>query len=408
MEGRRDDMIGRLRTPYAKATALAVGLLLIATGCASNAPQDTFKPAGPEAKQIDTLARPVFAIAILVGILVMIASLYVVTKYRKRADDDGDEFPEQVHGNFKAEITWTIIPLLILIGVAVPTVFTVFDLAKKPPADALTVEVYGQQWWWEYRYNFDVDGDGEVDEIITANDLVVPTDRPIDLRIQSRDVIHSWWAPALNGKKDAVPGRVHPLSIEVPEAKEYIGQCTEYCGLSHAEMRIKVVGMSPDDFQAWAENQIQPFEAPIGEAATAGWSTFASQCTSCHRITGMTDPSDPESGKLFEYPPVVNQVAGEVPNLTKLMTRTTFAGAKFDLRLDTEACRALGENWASTADGLKDCFNREAFEAWLRNPPAEKAMHPGEAPSPESRGMNNFNLTEDQIDELVAFFITLQ
>ena len=401
-------MTGRARTSFAKATALAAGLMLLTAGCASNAPQDTFKPVGPQAKQIDDLARPVFIIAIVVGILVMIASLYVVTKFRKRKDDDGDEFPKQIHGNFKAEITWTILPLIILIGVAVPTVFTVFDLAKKPPADALTVEVYGQQWWWEYRYNFDVDGDGEVDEIITANDLVIPTDRTIALRIKSRDVIHSWWAPALNGKKDAVPGRVHPLTIEAPEAKEYIGQCTEYCGLSHAEMRIKVVAMSPEDFQAWAENQIEPFEAPIGEAANAGWSTFASQCTSCHRITGMTDPADPESGEIFEYPPVVNQVAGEVPNLTKLMTRTTFAGAKFDLRLDTEECEALGESWASTDEGIKKCFNREQFEAWLRNAPAEKAMAAGEVPTPHSRGMNNFNLTEDQIDDLVAFFITLQ
>ncbi len=401
-------MTGRARTSFAKATLLATGLMLFAVGCADNAPQDTFQAQGPQAKQIDDLARPVFATAILVGILVMAASLYVVTKYRKRADDDGDEFPKQIHGNFKAEITWTIIPLVILIGVAVPTVFTVFDLAKKPSAEALTVEVYGQQWWWEYRYNFDVDGDGQIDEIITANDLVIPTNRPIALRIKSRDVIHSWWSPALNGKKDAVPGRVHPLTIEAPEAKEYIGQCTEFCGLSHAEMRIKVVGMSPDDFQAWAEKQIKPFEAPIGEGAQAGWSTLASQCTSCHRITGMTDPSDPTSKKLFEYPPVVNQVSGEVPNLTKFMSRSTFAGAKFDLRLPTKECKALGENWAATDQGIKTCLNREQLEAWLRNAPAEKAMKPGDAPSPHSRGMNNFNLTEDQIDDLVAFLITLQ
>jgi cytochrome c oxidase subunit 2 len=404
-------MTGRARTSFAKASALAIGLVLFAAGCASNAPQDTFKPEGPQAKQIDDLAMPVFAIAVFVGIAVMVITLFVVRKFRMRKDDDGTEFPAQVHGNFKAEIAWTIAPAVLLACVAVPTVFTVFDLAKKPTDNPLVVEVYGQQWWWEYRYNFDVNGDGKItkdEQIITANDLVVPTNRPIALRIKSRDVIHSWWAPALNGKKDAVPGRVHPLTIEAPEAKEYIGQCTEFCGLSHAEMRIKVVGMSPNDFQAWAEKQIVPFKAPEGEAANAGWSTFASQCTSCHRITGMTDPSDPESGKDFVYPEVVNQVAGEVPNLTKLMTRTTFAGAKFDLRLDTKECQALGENWAATDKGLKDCFNREQFEAWLRNAPAEKAMHAGEAPSPESRGMNNFNLTEDQIDDLVAFFITLQ
>ena len=399
-------MTRRARAPFAKLGLLVAGLLIFTVGCASNAPQDTFKPEGPEAFQIFHLAVPVFLIAGVVFVLVEFGALFVAWKFRKRKDDTGDEFPAQVHGNFKAEITWTIVPLLILVCVAVPTVFTVFDLAKKPSAEALTVEVYGQQWWWEYRYNFDVDGDGKVDQIITANDLVIPTNRQIALRIKSRDVIHSWWAPALNGKKDAVPGRVHPLTIEAPEAKEYIGQCTEFCGLSHAEMRIKVVGMEPADFQAWAEKQIVPFKAPTEEAAVAGWTTFASQCTSCHRITGMTDPSDPT--KEYEYPPVVNQVAGEVPNLTKLMTRTTFAGAKFDLRLPTKACKALGENWAATPKGIEQCLNREQLERWLRNAPAEKAMYPGDAPSPMSRGMNNFNLSEDQIDDLVAFLITLQ
>lgn len=399
-------MTRRARAPFAKVVPLAVALVVFAVGCASNAPQTTLKPQGPQAKSIAHLATPVFIIAGIVGFLVMTGTLLIIIRFRKRSDDDGTEFPDQIHGNFKAEIAWTILPALILACVAVPTVFTVFDLAKKPSADALVVEVTGQQWWWSYQYNFDVDHDGKVDHITTANDLVIPANRPIALRIKSNDVIHSWWAPSLNGKKDAVPGRVHPLTIEAPKAKEYIGQCTEFCGLSHAEMRIKVVALSPDDFQAWAEKQIKPFVAPTDPAAVAGWTTFASQCTSCHRINGMTDPSKPT--KTFVYPPVVNQVAGVVPNLTKLMTRSTFAGAKFDLRLPTPECKALGEDWAATPKGIKDCLNREQLEAWLRNAPAEKAMYPGDAPSPMSRGMNNFNLSEDQIDDLVAFLITLQ
>ena len=401
-------MTGRARSPFAKAAALATMLVIFGAGCASHAPQTSLKPVGPQAWSIYHLVVPVFIIAGIVFVLVLGGALFIAIKFRKRKDDDGTEFPKQIHGNFKAEIAWTILPLLILIGVAVPTVFTVFDLAKKPPANALVVEVYGQQWWWEYRYNFDVDGDGKVDRIITANDLVIPTNRPIALRIKSRDVIHSWWAPALNGKKDAVPGRVHPLTIEAPKAREYIGQCTEFCGLSHAEMRIKVVAMSPEHFQAWATQQIQPFQPPKGAAAITGWNTFASQCTSCHRITGMTNPATPKSPKLFKYPPVVNQVSGEVPNLTKFMTRSMFAGGKFDLRLPTPACKAYGENWASTRAKIAQCLNREQLEAWLRNAPAEKYMYPGPVPSPSSRGMPNFHLSEDQIDNLVAFLITLQ
>src|SRR5699024_8364121 len=144
------------------------------------------------------------------------------------------------------------------------------------------------------------------------------------LTITSRDVIHSWWAPKLNGKKDAVPGRKHPLTLVADKTGEYIGQCTEFCGLSHAEMRVKVVALSPDDFEAWATAQQKDFAAPdAGETdAIEGWKTFAGSCTSCHRIQGMTDPgavtgdaSPVTSTKEFKYPDVVNQVAGQVPDL---------------------------------------------------------------------------------------------
>jgi cytochrome c oxidase subunit 2 len=406
MEGRGENMTGRARSPFAKVAVLATSLLLFAAGCASDAPQDTLKPQGPEAQTIHNLVLPVFAIAGVVFVLVMGGALYVVMRFRKRDEDGDDEFPEQVHGNFRLEIGWTIVPAVVMLVVAVLTVSTIFDLARKPAPEALTVEVIGQQWWWEYRYEFDVDGDGEDEEIITANDMVIPAGREIALRIKSNDVIHSWWAPALNGKKDAVPGRVHPLNLEADDPGEYIGQCTEFCGLSHAEMRVKVIALSEEDFQDWAEQQIVPFDGPVTGAANDGWVAFASQCTSCHVITGMTDPDD--KTQIYEYPEVINQVAGNAPNLTKFMTRTTFAGAKFDLRRDTESCRALGVEWAATPEGIDQCLNKDDLEAWLRNSPAEKAMYAGEAPSPESRGMPNFNLTEDQIDDLVAFLITLQ
>jgi cytochrome c oxidase subunit 2 len=399
-------MTGRAR-PIAKASALAAGLLVFLAGCASDAPQDTLVPKGPEAQTIHNLVVPVFAIAGIVFVAVIGGALYVVMKFRDRGED-AEEFPEQVHGNFKLEIGWTIAPAALLSIVAVFTVATIFDLARKPEPEALTVEVIGHQWWWEYRYSFDVDGDGEADEIITANDMVIPTDREIALRIKSNDVIHSWWAPSLNGKKDAVPGRVHPLIISAPDAGEYLGQCTEFCGLSHAEMRIKVIALEPDDFQAWAEKQIEPWEAPTDEAGVRGWTAFANQCTTCHKVQGMADPSDETGATEFEYPAVVNQVAGNAPDLTTFMTRTTYAGAKFDLRLPTPECEALGVDWAATSEGIEQCLNRVELEAWLRNAPAEKAMYAGEAPSPESRGMPNFNLTEDQIDDLVAFLITLQ
>lgn len=383
---------------------LLIGVVLFAASCAADAPQTSLKPKGSEAEKINNLINPVFAIAGVVFVLILGGAVFVGWKFRARDDTDYEEFPEQVHGNFKLEIGWTIVPALVLLVVGVFTVVNIFDLAKEPADDALRVEVIGQQWWWEYRY--DLNGDGTFDEIITANDLVVPADEDISLSIKSRDVIHSWWAPALNGKKDAVPGRTHPLTIHADKPGEYIGQCTEFCGLSHAEMRIKVVALEADEFQQWTEMEQKPFVEPTGEAAQRGWAAFAGQCTSCHRLTGMTDPAEP--GKVFEYPDEVNQVAGAVPNLAHFMTRSTFAGAKFDLRKPTDACEKRGPTWAQTQEGLDECFNRNALEAWLANPPGQKAMMPGEVPAPDSRGMPNFNLTPDQVDDLVEFLTTLK
>jgi cytochrome c oxidase subunit 2 len=421
-------MNGRARARITKMSAMALGLAVLASGCAKHAPQTMLKPKGPKAGTINDLINPVFMIAGVVFVLVLGGTLFVMFKFRARDEADYDEFPEQVHGNFKWEISWTILPALILVGVAFPTVFTILDLGKKPANDVMRVEVIGQQWWWEYRY--DTNGDGKFDDIVTANDLVIPAGQDIALRITSRDVIHSWWAPALNGKKDAVPGRIHPLEINADKPGEYIGQCTEFCGLSHAEMRIKVVALGKSDFDAWEKHQLEKFENPTNSVAQAGWTTFAGQCTSCHRINGMTDPSSSpddvaSASKAFTYPApnpnalkvdgrtnlesgAKNQVSGAAPNLTHLMSRTMFAGGKFNLRKDTDACRKLGEDWAQTRSGIKKCLNRKDLEAWLRNAPMQKSMKAGLAMTPESRGMPNFNLTEAQIDQLVAFLSTLK
>ena len=403
-------MMGRMTDRTLKLVPALVGVVLLATACASDAPQTTLKPKGPKAESINTLINPIFAIAAVVFVLILGGALFVALKFRARDDTDYDDFPEQVHGNFRLEIGWTILPALVLLVVGVATVVGVFDLARKPGPEALKVEVIGQQWWWEYRY--DLDDDGIYEEIVTANDMVIPAGREISLQITSRDVIHSFWAPALNGKKDAVPGRRHPLTMEADEPGEYIGQCTEYCGLSHAEMRIKVVALTPDEFATWAEGQQAPFENPTETDAQAGWSAFAGQCTTCHRIRGMTDPAsgdDPSSAdEPFEYDESVDQVSGAAPDLTHFMSRTTFAGAKFDLRKPTEECVALGEDWASTDEGVERCLNRTVLEAWLSNPPGEKAMAAGDAATTNSRGMPNLNLSEDQIDDLVAFLITLK
>lgn len=370
-------------------TALLVPLGLLLASCADKAPLDTLDPKGPEARTIDKLVDPVFLIAGVVFVAVQVGVLVLVWKYRKRPDDDGS-LPPQVHGNTKLELGWTILPAILLAGVGGASVLTLLDLDDRP-ADAQEVTVVGQQWWWEYRY--DVDGDGE-DDIVTANDLVIPAGEPITLAITSRDVIHSFWIPSLNGKRDAVPGRVHPLLIEADEPGVYRGQCTEFCGLSHAYMRMRVVALSPEDYAEWEATQQEGAAVPAGALAKAGMEAFRTTCSGCHLIRGeggneaFREENGIEGAEL---------VAGAAPDLTHFASRGVFAGAIFDLWRDEDG------NGEVDIDERGKTLNVADLEAWLRNPPEEKPMYPE-----GSRGMPNLNLQEETIDALVAYLETLE
>ena len=222
-------------------------------------PLTTLVPKGKYAQDIQNLIIPVFAIAGIVFVGVMVAVLVISWKFREKDSDDPDEFPEQVHGRTVLEIGWTILPALILAGVAVGTVITILELNKKPE-DAIQVEVTGQQWWWQYKY--DVNNDGNFDgpeDITTATELVIPAGREIALTTASNDVIHSFWIPGLNGKKDAVPGITSPLNMQADDPGIYRGQCTEFCGLSHANMRMLVRALPTDEYDRWVE---QPARGP--------------------------------------------------------------------------------------------------------------------------------------------------
>lgn len=402
----------------------ALAVVAFVGACASNAPQDTLEPEGRYAKDIDRLIDPIFVVAGVVFVVVLGGALLISLKFRARNDDHFDDMPAQIHGHNALEIGWTILPAVVLGLIGVASVAAIFNLAEEPPEDAVKVQVVGNQWWWEYRY--DIDGNGSYSDpvdVVTANDLVIPTGEQVGLEITSRDVIHSFWAPKLNGKRDAVPNRTHPWNLEADEPGEYIGQCTEYCGLSHAEMRIKVVALDRADYDEWIAEQQRdaaPYADEGDESLEAlGYQVFTQQlCASCHQIDGVNDDkfSDedlPEfSMAIMGGPGTITdpslQASRHAPNLTHLMSRTTFAGAKFDLRKDTEECRALGLDWADDPDDRESCLNRQALEDWLRNPPAEKAMQAEEVPgrSPR-RGMPALDLTEVQIDQLVAYLMTL-
>ena len=378
---------------------------LFLAGCAKNAPQDTWQPKGDNAQKIDDLQKPVFAIAGVVGIIVLSAVLFIIFKYKDR----GQPIPHQSHGRPVLEITMTIIPALILTGVGVFTARTIFDLAKTSDTEMI-INVTGQQWWWEYDYPVQ---EGIEAPIITSGQLVFPVGTNVLLRETSRDVIHSYWIPSLNGKRDAVPGRVHTLRLQADKPGIYAGQCTEFCGLSHANMRMEAVALSKEDFAKWVEGQLATYKSPTDELAQAGEAVFIAQCSRCHQINGIKNAQ----GDPIVSAPDENVLAGAAPNLSHLMSRNTFAGASWDLLNDS--CRDNVWNSSSEEFGAKylagvsaDCLNVADLRDWLRNAPAKKPMYadPTKLASTGglTRGMPNLNLKEEDIDKLIAFLLTLK
>lgn len=332
-------------------------------------PLETFSPVGPDAESIDDLSKLVFGIAGIVFVLVMGAIVFVIAKFRDKGD--GDELPYQLHGNTKLELGWTILPAVILIGLAIPTVQTIFEI-EETDDDALAVEVWGQQWWWEFRYP---DAIAEGRDVVTAGELVIPVGREVTIALGSRDVIHSFWVPQLAGKRDAVPGRTHQVNLQADQPGVYSGICQEFCGLSHANMRFFVRALEQADYEAWLANQARDaVEPPAGSLAEEGKAVYSQLCTGCHQINGVNEV---DSG-------AVPLVAGAAPNLTHFADRNYYAGALFKLRDD---------------DGS---LNEAQLRAWLRNPPAEKPMYPE-----GNRGMPNLGLSEAQIEALVAYLTSL-
>ncbi|MCU1395751.1 MAG: cytochrome c oxidase subunit [Ilumatobacteraceae bacterium] len=381
----------------------AVAALTFLSSCAKNAPQDTFQPKGDNSRNIDNLQRTPFYIAGVVFVIVFSFVLFCVIKFKDR----GQKIPKQTHGKPALEIFLTIVPALILIGVGIPTIRTVFMLAKTSDTQCV-INVTGQQWWWEYDYPVQAGCGGITAPIVTSGEIVFPAKMNVLLKITSRDVIHSFWIPSLNGKRDAVPGRVQTLRMEADHPGIYAGQCTEFCGLSHAYMRMDAVALDTAGFEAWKTNQLAPYTSPTDAAGKAGESTFLTQCSRCHQVNGIVNANgDPVISRPDQY-----VYSGAAPNLTNLMTRFDFAGASFDLI--TQDCR--DKLWsAKPADfsalylqGVTPaCFDPVNLREWLRNAPAKKPMYADPAKlgptDGKTRGMPNLNLTEDQIDQIISY-----
>ena len=337
--------------------------------CAPEAPQDYINdPAGDVAQKADRLWDLTFWIATVVFFLVEGLLVFTIIRFRHKPGREARQF----HGNTKVEVILTAIPALILAGIAVPTIRTITDLSARPE-DRMNIEVVAHRFWWEYRY---------LDEgFVTANEMHIPADQDVfvtlegattDLVTGDNEVIHSFWSPKLAGKQDIIPGRTTTMRLHADEPGTYPGQCTEFCGLGHAYMRLQVIADSPEDFETWVENQKSAAEEPAAGDAAEGARLFAegaenggfangNACSTCHAVeTTLAEDGGPPQ-----------PAAG--PNLTHFASRETFAGAIF-------------EN------------NTQNLKRWLADPPGVK---PGAT-------MPDLGLTDDQINDLVAYLQTLE
>jgi cytochrome c oxidase subunit 2 len=259
---------------------------------------------------------------------------------------EGAPDPHQLAGNTRLELIWTAIPCVIVIVLFVLTARTM-TISDPPPAPEPDLVIIGHQWWWEARY--------PKSGVEAANEIHIPVGKPLSLKLDSADVLHEFWVPELARKMTTVPGHPNHIWLQADKAGTYVGMCSEFCGTQHAWMHFLVVAEPQADFDAWEQAQLRPAAKPTGEAAR-GLAVFQQQsCVSCHAVNGT------------------GAKARVAPDLTHFASR-----------------REIGAGVAvNTPENLR---------RWLADP---QKVKPGVMMPP-------FNLTEEQINSLVAYFETLK
>ncbi len=281
-----------LRTAGSRSFRLVAALCLltlVVAGCGSEQyPQTTLLPRGDFARIADDLLDTTVKWAVLVFVLVEGVLIYAIFRFRGKP---GDPEPHQTHGNTTVEIIWTVIPALILAVIAVPTVKAIFQTNAIPGKDALTIEVVGHQWWWEFRY--------PEYNLTTANEMHVPLGRTVSLRMGSSDVIHSFWVPQFAAKRDVFANRETRMWFKAEAEGDYPGQCAEFCGIQHGRMAHRIKAQKPAEFQAWVAHMqtlgAKPAGAPAAPAAgpkyVEGEKLFTAKgCIACHSLVAVNAP----------------------------------------------------------------------------------------------------------------------
>jgi cytochrome c oxidase subunit II len=279
------------RRAFARAVSRAIAVAAVLL-CGGYGPHSALDPAGPQAARIESLWWLFFWVAVVVWVLVMVFLLVPALRRRRQVAPAADEpvtRPEAAP-EWRRQIAvagavgLSIVVLFVLLVSDFATGRAIHSL-RAPEAEALTIKITGHQWWWEVQYQDPL----PVNTVTTANELHIPIGRPVKFELHSNDVIHSFWVPNLHGKKDLVPG--HPTStwLQADQAGTFYGQCAEFCGHQHANMRFVVVAEPEAQFQAWLAAQRQPAPEPLDAQQMRGKQVFmSSSCMLCHTIQGTT------------------------------------------------------------------------------------------------------------------------
>lgn len=302
-------------------------------------------PRGPQAQWL--FDKMMLSIYVMIFVSVVVFAIYfiILLKFRRKPGDD--TYPKQVHGSTALEITWTAIPVLLLVILAVPTITGSFMLADTEPEGEHTVhiKVTGHQYWWQFDYE---------DEGFTAGqDVYIPVGEKVIFELHAGDVVHSFWVPALAGKVDNIPGITNHLWMVADYPGVYKGKCTELCGPEHALMDFKVIALERPEYDAWVASMQEATNEPDATVAQ-GFEVFQGQgCIGCHAVSGT------------------GSAAG--PALTNFGERETIAGY------------------------LK--YNDENLEAWIRDPEAFK----------QGNNMPPYaHLSDEDMSALIAYLNSLK
>ena len=232
-----------------------------------------FSPHSALAQTIQSVFFMVLLIAAVVFLVVAAGVVWSVVRYRWRG---GEGEPRQVFGSRAAEIVWTVVPLLIVTGLFIVTVraMVLIDAPQdsgRPPDLVIT----GHQWWWEARYPSGV---------LATWDIHIPVGHRLRARIESADVVHDFWAPELNRKMDAVPGRPSYIWLEADSPGTYSGTCSEFCGAQHAWMRFRVIAEPESQFEAWLQYMARGGD---NDAPASDELLFRAKCGECHALSAL-------------------------------------------------------------------------------------------------------------------------